>query len=190
MMYPYFQPLKQPNVNQNRVHMVRVHNFTCILLLGNADSTTFPPFYRKVPWVHLCRSPLRSSMSLSHPSLTFSSRLHLRGRRRYSHIPLQSTPIQSKPLYKLDFVIPISSLVYWKLRKSLHFYSNFQDLDSFIESNYHDFKMFCKAALDGSMSLQTKKTHIDALKPHRDTIRKIAHGRSDTRTKRADTIGS
>ena len=42
-------------------------------------------------------------------------------------------------------------------------------------------KMFCKAALDGSMSLQ--KTHIDALKPHRDTIRKIAHGRSDTRTK-------
>ena len=66
-MYPYFQPLKQPNVNQNRVHMVRVHNFTCILLLGNADSTTFPPFYRKVPWVHLCRSPLRSSMSLSHP---------------------------------------------------------------------------------------------------------------------------
>ena len=43
--------------------------------------------------------------------------------------------------------------------------------------------MFCNAALDGSMSLQTKKNHIDALKPHRDTIRKIAHGRSDTRTK-------
>ena len=42
-------------------------------------------------------------------------------------------------------------------------------------------KMFCKAALDGSMSLQ--KTHIDALKPHRDAIRRIAHGRSDTRAK-------
>ena len=42
-------------------------------------------------------------------------------------------------------------------------------------------KMLCKAVLDSSMSLQ--KTHIDALKPHRETIRKIAHGRSATRTK-------
>ena len=42
-------------------------------------------------------------------------------------------------------------------------------------------KMLCKAVLDGSLSLQ--KTHIDALKPHRETVRRIAHGRSDTRTK-------
>ena len=42
-------------------------------------------------------------------------------------------------------------------------------------------KMLCKAVLDSSMALQ--KTHIDALKPHRETIRKIAHGRSATRAK-------
>ena len=42
-------------------------------------------------------------------------------------------------------------------------------------------KMLCKSVLDSSMSLQ--KTHIDALKPHRETVRRIAHGRSTTRTK-------
>ena len=134
-MYPYFQPLKQPNVDQNRVHMVRVHNFARILLSGNGDFTTFPPFYRKVPWVHLCRSPLRFSMSLSHPSLTFSSRSHLRGQRRYSHT-LYSPPLYSpNPSISQTFTLQISSLVYWKLRKSLHFYINFQDLHNFTESN-------------------------------------------------------
>ena len=40
-------------------------------------------------------------------------------------------------------------------------------------------KAFCKAILDGSMPLQ--KTHLDALKPHREIVRKMAHGRSATR---------
>ena len=42
-------------------------------------------------------------------------------------------------------------------------------------------KIFCKAVLDGSVPLQ--KSHIDALKPHRETVRKIADGRPATRKK-------
>ena len=42
-------------------------------------------------------------------------------------------------------------------------------------------KIFCKAVLDGSVPLE--KSHIDALKPYRETIRKIADGRPATRKK-------
>ena len=42
-------------------------------------------------------------------------------------------------------------------------------------------KVICKAALDGSMPLQ--KSHLDALKPHRDTVRKLARARPATRMK-------
>ena len=42
-------------------------------------------------------------------------------------------------------------------------------------------KILCKAVLDGGVPLQ--KSHIDALKPHRETVRKIADGRPATRKK-------